>query len=147
LQYLGCKYEYAKIQKKGIPYEIKEIRNLMKNQDRWLSELGIRLKTERENQGLTQQALANKANTKQDYIAQIERGSRNPSLRTFMNILTGLDISADYLIYGTSKERTDEMSGLINDFTSFLSRRSMEDATAYYDIVHFMSKYVDSDSK
>jgi len=117
----------------------------MKDQEKWLSDLGFRLKAEREKQGLTQQSLAGKASTKQDYIAQLERGSRNPSLRTFMNILSALDISADYLIYGTSKERTDEMSGLINDFTSFLSRRSVTDATAYYDIVRFMSKYVDSE--
>ena len=119
----------------------------MKNQEKWLSDLGARLKAEREKQGLTQQTLAGKANTKQDYIAQLERGSRNPSLRTFMYILSALDISADYLIYGTSKARTDEMSELINDFTSFLSRRSIGDATAYYDIVRFMSKYVDSYSE
>jgi len=119
----------------------------MKNQEKWLSDLGTRLKVEREKRGLTQQSLAGKASTKQDYIAQLERGSRNPSLRTFMNILSALDISADYLIYGTSKERADEMSGLINDFTSFLSRRSVVDATAYYDIVRFMSKYVDSDGE
>jgi transcriptional regulator with XRE-family HTH domain len=117
----------------------------VKNQEKWLSDLGLRLKTEREKQGLTQQALARKANTKQDYIAQLERGSRNPSLRTSMNILSALDISADYLIYGTSKEKTDEMAGLLNEFTSFLSRRSVEDVAAYYEIVRFISKYVDSD--
>ena len=119
----------------------------MVNQERWLTDLGTRLKAEREKQGLTQQALAGKASTKQDYIAQLERGLRNPSLRTFMNVLSALDISADYLIYGTSKERTDEMLELINDFTSFLSRRSMENATTYYEIVRFMSRYIDSDSK
>lgn len=117
----------------------------MKSQSQWLSELGIRLKAERAKQNLTQQALADKANTKQDYIAQLERGSRNPSLRTFMNILSALDISADYLIYGTSKERTDAMTGLLNDFNSFLSRRRVEDASAYYEIVRFLSKYVDTD--
>ena len=117
----------------------------MKKHDKWLSDLGSRLKTEREKQGLTQQALAVKASTKQDYIAQLERGSRNPSLRTFMNILSALDISADYLIYGTSKERTDAMAELLNDFSSFLSRRSVEDVTTYYEIVRFMSKYIDTD--
>ena len=117
----------------------------MNNHEKWLSALGARLKAEREKQGLTQQALAGKASTKQDYIAQLERGSRNPSLRTFMNILSALDISADYLIYGTSNERTEAMADILNEFTSFLSRRSVTDVTAYYDIVRFMSKYVDSD--
>jgi transcriptional regulator with XRE-family HTH domain len=101
----------------------------MKTQEKWLSDLGSRLKDEREKQGLTQQTLAGKANTKQDYIAQLERGSRNPSLRTFMNILSALDISVDYLLYGTSKERTEAMA----------------EVASYYEIVRFMSKYVDTD--
>lgn len=116
----------------------------MKEQEKWLSDLGARIKAEREKQGLTQQSLAGKASTKQDYIAQLERGSRNPSLRTFMNILSALDISADYLIYGTSKERAEAMDGLLNDFTSFLSRRSVADVASYYEIIRFMSKYVDT---
>jgi transcriptional regulator with XRE-family HTH domain len=98
----------------------------MKNQDQWLSELGIRLKTEREKQGLTQQALADKAKTKQDYIAQIERGARNPTLRTFMNILSGLDISADYLMYGDTSERQGAMSGVVKDFTSLVQSRTQQ---------------------
>jgi transcriptional regulator with XRE-family HTH domain len=118
----------------------------MEKQERWLSDIGTRLKSERKKQGLTQQALAEKSSTKQDYIAQIERGSRNPSLRTFMNILSSLDVSTDYLIYGTSKARNNEMEGLMNDFYSFFSRRSVNDVAAYYEIVRFMSKYVDTDS-
>lgn len=117
----------------------------MKDQEKWLSDLGIRLKTEREKRGLTQQALADKAGTKQDYIAQIERGTRNPSLRTFMNILSGLDISADYLIYGVTGEKKDALEGIIDDFVSFLSRRNVADVAHYYEIVQFMSKYIDSD--
>jgi len=119
----------------------------MKNQDQWLSELGTRLKTEREKQGLTQQALADKANTKQDYIAQIERGSRNPSLRTFMNILSGLDISSDYLIYGISDEQKSESEGVISDFVRFLQRRTAKDVSAYYEVVRFLSKYIDTDGQ
>ena len=119
----------------------------MKNQEKWLAGIGARLKAEREKQGLTQQTLAGKASTKPDYIAQLERGSRNPSLRTFMCILSALDISADYLIYGTSKERAEAMDGLLKDFSSFLSRRSVADVASYYEIVRFMSKYVDTDGE
>jgi transcriptional regulator with XRE-family HTH domain len=117
----------------------------MKEHEQWLTSLGERLKSEREKQGLTQQALAVKANTKQDYIAQIERGSRNPSLRTFMNILFGLDISADYLIYGNDTKAKD-MEVLIRDIVSFLSRRSVESVIVYYDVMRFLSKYIDSDN-
>ena len=116
----------------------------MNLQDKWLLGLGVRLKLERERQGLTQQSLAVKSSTKQDYIAQLERGSRNPSLRTFMNILSALDISADYLIYGTNKERNEAMGELLSDFYSFLLRRKEEDVAAYYEIVRFMSKFIDT---
>jgi len=116
----------------------------MDQKEKWLSDFGSRLKREREKQGLTQQALAKKANTKQDYIAQIERGSRNPSLRTLMNILSSLDISADYLIYGASKERNESMDGVLNEFISFLTRRSGKEVLAYYEIVRFLSKYFEA---
>jgi len=131
MEYVYCKYSRGG--------------NILKDQEKWLSDLGIRLKTEREKRGLTQQALADKAGTKQDYIAQIERGTRNPSLRTFMNILSGLDISADYLIYGVTGEKKDALEGIIDDFVSFLSRRNVADVAHYYEIVQFMSKYIDSD--
>jgi len=97
-------------------------RPYMNQDNQWLLDFGARLKTEREKQGVTQQVLAGKAHTKQDYIAQIERGARNPSLRTFMNILSALDVSADYLIYGVSKEQEGEITTALNNFMSFMSR-------------------------
>ena len=119
----------------------------MNQNNQWLLDFGARLKAEREKQSLTQQALAGKAYTKQDYIAQIERGARNPSLRTLMNILSALDVSADYLIYGVGKEHEGQIATVLNDFVSFVSRRGVEDITAYYEIVRFMSKYVENDGK
>ena len=91
--------------------------------------------------------VSREAHTKQDYIAQIERGARNPSLRTLMNILSALDISADYLIYGVGKEHEGQIATVLNDFVSFVSRRGVEDITAYYEIVRFMSKYVEDDEQ
>ena len=114
----------------------------MKNPEKWLSEFGQRIKAEREKQGMTQQALADKAHTKQDYIAQIERGARNPSLRTFINIQLALDISADNLIYGHSNETATETDMLIKDFISFLSRKNASDILAHYEIARFLSKYI-----
>ena len=116
----------------------------MSNQEKWLFDLGVRIKSEREKQGLIQQALAMKANTKQDYIAQLERGTRNPSLRTFMNILLALEISADHLIFGVSNSCDSELTSLIDDFTNFMIRRKAKEVAAYYDIVRFMSKYIES---
>ena len=122
-------------------------RQVTNHHSQYLTNFGIRLKSEREKQNLTQQALAAKAHTKQDYIAQIERGARNPSLRTLINLLAALDVSADYLIFGAGgvgdEAGGNEKERALSDFISFLSRRSAEEISAYYEIVRFLSKYID----
>jgi transcriptional regulator with XRE-family HTH domain len=123
----------------------------MDRQEKWLKDFGARLKAERIKQRLTQQALAAKAGTKQDYIAQIERGIRNPTLRTLLNILAALDISADQLIYGVDdlaaarNEAKDDTSAAFKEFTDFLARRDAEDVVAYYEICRFLARYVEAE--
>jgi len=119
----------------------------MNQQNQWLLDFAARLKAERVRQGLTQQVLAVKAHTKPDYICQIERGTRNPSLRTLMNILSALDVSADYLIYGVGREEKKEITNILNDIVSLLSRKSIEDIVAYYEIIRFMSRYVEGNER
>jgi len=113
----------------------------MKLDEKWLVGFGARLKTQRVKQGLTQQNLAKKAHTKQDYIAQLERGARNPTLRTLINILSALNVSADCLIYG---DVNTEAQGAIDDFISFLKRRSSGEITSYYEIVKFLSQFIEN---
>ena len=108
--------------------------------NKWLAEFGSRLRAERERQGLTQKKVAQLAQTAPEYIAQLEKGARNPSLRTIVNIISALDISADSLIFG----KAEGMEGLINDFNGFLLKRDVEQVSAYFDIVRYHSKYVDS---
>ena len=114
----------------------------MTRQEQWLSEFGQRVKAERLRKNMTQHELGSKAHTKQDYIAQIEKGARNPSFRTLVNILSALDVSADYLIYGTGaiNNAEDEREVILKDFISFLSRKSKSDIMAYYNIVKYLSK-------
>jgi transcriptional regulator with XRE-family HTH domain len=119
-----------------------EMRKFMNSQNEWLINFGVRLKCEREKQGLTQQGLAIKAKTKQDYIAQIERGSRNPTLKTLINILYALDVSADHLIYRTDINDKDEKGVVIAEIISFLSRRKLSDIDIYYEIIKFASNYI-----
>jgi len=121
----------------------------MGEQQNQQKDFGKRLKHEREKQNLTQQTLAAKAHTKQDYIAQLERGARNPTLNTLKNILSALDVSADSLL-----QRVDESDELgsdkperevaLKDFIDFLSRRDTKDILVYYDIVRFISRYLET---
>ena len=82
----------------------------MENYEDWLIKFGNRVREERERQNLTRSALAERANTEQGYIVQIERGSRSPSLKTFTNLLSALGVSSDYLIFGMTEEgQTEKM--------------------------------------
>ena len=111
----------------------------MERYDEWLLKFGNRLKIERERQNLTRSALAEKANTEQGYIVQIERGSRSPSLKTFTNLLSALGISADYLIFGTTEEELTEKESALQNFSNLLRRGDAEDINALYQLaVHML---------
>jgi len=117
---------------------------LKEQNEKWLVEFGSRLKSERERQGLTQKTVAQRANTKQEYVAQIESGARNPSLRTVVNIVAALDVSADHLIFGAHKGNAEGMEALIDEFNGFLMKRDVKKVAAYFEIVRFHSKFVDA---
>lgn len=60
--------------------------------------LGKRIREARIEKGLTQQALAEKANISMMYLGEIERGIKMPSINSFVQILEALDVSADYVL-------------------------------------------------
>ena len=114
----------------------------MEKSQQWQVDFGGRLRAERERKGLTRLALANEVETKQNYIAEIERGDRSPSLNTFVKILLALEISADSVIFGVSENNKDDRDILISDLINFFSRRSIEDIKALYEITQVASKYI-----
>ena len=60
--------------------------------DEAMSLVAKRLKEERRKAGLTQLELSMRAGVSQNMIAYIERGDRNPALRTVMKICNALNI-------------------------------------------------------
>ena len=55
--------------------------------------VGLRMKELRKKMGLSQEKLALKAEIDRTYLAGVEQGKRNPSLRSLEKILLALDIS------------------------------------------------------
>lgn len=51
----------------------------------------------RKQQGLTQEKLAEMSGIDQDYISEIERGKKNPSIKTLDSIITALKIKPHVL--------------------------------------------------
>lgn len=60
--------------------------------------MGDRIKETRKLQGLTQEQLAEKVDISLEYISQIERGLKMPSMQVFIKLVEILDVSADYIL-------------------------------------------------
>ena len=60
--------------------------------------LGKRIREARTEKHYTQQQLAELAGIGQMYLGEIERGTKMPSLKSFIRIIETLGISADYVL-------------------------------------------------
>ncbi len=60
--------------------------------------MGDRIREARKNQGLTQDQLAERLDISVEFVGQIERGLKLPSMQVFIKILETLNVSADYLL-------------------------------------------------
>lgn len=68
--------------------------------------IGSRIKAERRSRGISQEKLAELVSVSPHYIYEIERGMKAMSLETLINIISALEISADYLIFGKQQLET-----------------------------------------
>lgn len=60
--------------------------------------VGNRIREARIKKQHTQQRMAEIAGISQMYLGEIERGTKMPSLRSFIKIIEALDLSADYIL-------------------------------------------------
>jgi transcriptional regulator with XRE-family HTH domain len=64
------------------------------------SSTGARVRKLREKQGLTQQALAERARMSVSFLSEIENDKRNPSGRVMLQLSAALGTTMDYLLRG-----------------------------------------------
>lgn len=64
------------------------------------SEFGRRVRERRQELGLSQEALAERAGLHWTYVGQVERGRRNLTLHNILKLAQGLDIDAGQLVSG-----------------------------------------------
>jgi transcriptional regulator with XRE-family HTH domain len=64
--------------------------------EKWLIELGARIRAKRKDAGWTQEALADRAQLDRSYIGGVERGERNVTITTLVAICSAFncDIAA-----------------------------------------------------
>lgn len=86
-----------------------------------IEELGFRIKQCRKSKQLTQEKLAELTDVSPHYIYEIEKGLKCMSLTTLADIATVLNISTDYLLFGTqeysSQEQIDQLDLILNGLT------------------------------
>lgn len=70
-----------------------------------LEEFGERIKQLRKNIGLSQEKFALKINMDRTYLASVEAGNRNISLKNIEKIADGFDMSISELFKGVENER------------------------------------------
>lgn len=97
--------------------------------------LGKRIREARIEKGLTQQALAEKANISMMYLGEIERGIKMPSINSFVKILEALNVSADYVlrdVLSSGKEFvSDEISEKLRNLTPRQRKTAVDILDAY----------------
>lgn len=91
-----------------------------------LKAIGARIKAERVNQKLTQEALAEKIYVTSHFIYEIETGMKSMSMETLTLISEALGLSADYILFGKSKlvsENDSEFRKLMATFSDSKQKR------------------------
>ncbi len=87
-------------------------------------EVGERIRQKRLLLGLTQDEMAEKIDRASKYYADIERGSCGMSIETLMALSSTLNLSMDYIIYGsTSDDNTpanqDQITAILETLKTF----------------------------
>ena len=72
----------------------------MKNRDRTLAAFGRNVSRIRNERGLSQDKLAEKADLDRTFVSGIERGVRNPGIKTVLQIARALGVSVADLCEG-----------------------------------------------
>jgi len=73
---------------------------MAQNRDKVLRDFGRHLSRLRHEAGLTQEQVAERSGRHPNYIGDIERGQRNPSLKVLLAIAAALEVSLSELVEG-----------------------------------------------
>ncbi len=97
------------------------------------NDLGKRIKEARVKKGYTQATLAEKIDSSTSYISDMERGFKAPSLPLFIKLINELEVSADYILQGSTDSGKDYV---YNEITRKLDKLSPKQR-------NFLSEFID----
>ena len=97
------------------------------------------LKKKETNFGITQEKLSELVDITPSYVSEIERGSTVTSLATISKISQILDVSLDYLVFGTRKNNSSTV------FSEMFKSLSNENQELYINLCECIYKVLNSD--
>ena len=97
--------------------------------------LGQRIREQRKAKGWTMEQFAEKVELSPNYVGDLERGNKIPSLETFIRIVEVLDVSADVLIRDSvapaSYVADDELNRKLQQLTPGQKKAATDILNAY----------------
>lgn len=102
--------------------------------------LGKRIREERTKLNLTQEQLAEKVDISTSYVGQIERGERNISLDTLINVANVLGVTIDFLLQDSITFQQDNISAQIDQV---ITKRTLKEKVMVLDILKIMFSHID----
>jgi len=75
---------------------------VMPKRDKTLTDFGRNVSRLRNDAGLSQEKLAEKADLDRTYLSGIERGVRNPGIKVVIRLARALDVTLDHLCKGVA---------------------------------------------
>ena len=105
--------------------------------------LGQRIREQRRKKGWTMDKLAEKADLSVNYVGDLERGVKTPSLDTFIRIVEALDVPADTPIRDTAAPASyvdDELNRKLSRLTPGQKKAATDILNAYIDNIPYIKE-------
>ncbi|MEC9490542.1 MAG: helix-turn-helix transcriptional regulator [Halanaerobiales bacterium] len=104
--------------------------------------IGKKIKEYRKIKDLTQENLGEKAGLHYTYIGQVERGEKEPSLKSLLNIADALDVGVDKLLinYNLSSEASIKISNI----TDLLLNRDEKELEMIYTLLKDLTNILET---
>lgn len=106
--------------------------------------LGQRIREQRREKGWTMDKLAEKADQSVNYVGDLERGVKTPSLDTFIRIVEALDVPADVLIRDSAAHASyvadDELNRKLSRLTPGQKKAATDILNAYIDNIPYIKE-------
>src|ERR1044071_8804567 len=101
----------------------------------YLTEFGKKVRSLRENRGVTLKQLAQLSGLSDRYIIQVEQGTANPSLDSVLRLAVALETSVPELLPEDGKNKSPEPGGPTRKFLQLLEGRSRDEIVRIVDAV------------